>query len=99
VDLQHPGLYGPALVMRTWGYGYLTDSWGDIPYFSALKGDQADGSLSPAYDDQKAIYTDFFAVLAKATTDMAAATTTHLRFGAADPIYTGNLTRWTRFSN
>lgn len=99
VEAQQPGLYGPAMVMRTWGFGYLTDSWGDVPYFNALRGDQADGSLSPAYDDQKAIYADFFVTLAKATADMAAATATNLRLGAADPIYSGNLTRWTRFSN
>jgi hypothetical protein len=99
VEAKEPGLYGPALVMRTWGYGYLTDSWGDVPYFSALTGDKEGGSLSPAYDDQKAIYADFFKVLAQATTDMAAATSTNIRFGAADPIYAGNLTRWTRFSN
>ena len=29
-------IYGPALVMRTWGFGYITDTWGDIPYFEAL---------------------------------------------------------------
>lgn len=99
VELNEPGLYGPAIVMRTWGYGYLTDSWGDVPYASALTGDQETGSLSPAYDPQKDIYADFFKVLAKATADMAAATATNLKFGSADPIFAGNLTRWSRFSN
>jgi hypothetical protein len=99
VELNEPGLYGPAMVMRTWGFGYLTDSWGDIPYFSALVGDVDPAGLFPAYDPQKDIYADFFKILAKATADMAAASSTNLRFGSADPIFAGNLTRWTRFSN
>jgi hypothetical protein len=93
-----PGLYGPALVMRTWGYAHLTDAWGDVPYSGALQGD-AGGSLSPDYDAQKDIYADFFVVLAKATTDMAAAPALALRYGAADPIYSGDLLNWQRFSN
>lgn len=95
---DQPGLYGPSLVMRTWSFAYLTDSWGDIPYFDALKGDLADGSLSPAYDSQEAIYDDFFIVLAQATADMAAAPAGD-RLGAADPIYAGSLASWQRFSN
>src|SRR3982751_1809997 len=55
-------IYGPALVMRTWGFGYLTDTWGDIPYFDALKGDVVGSSFSPNYDKQQAIYADFFTV-------------------------------------
>jgi hypothetical protein len=91
------GIYGPALVMRTWSFSYLTNSWGDIPYFDALKGDAADGSLSPKYDAQKDIYTDLFATLAKATTDMAGSTGGDL--GGGDPIYSGDLQHWERFSN
>lgn len=100
VALKEPGLYGPALVMRTWGYGFLTDSWGDIPYSGALTGDDVEGgSLSPKYDMQKDIYTDMFKVLAQASADMAGAPSTALKFGAADPIFAGNLTKWERFSN
>lgn len=97
-EANQPGLYGPSLVMRTWGFGYLTDSWGDIPYFDALRGADADGSLAPDYDPQRDIYADFFVVLARATADMAAAPA-GVRLGAADPIYSGNLLRWQRFSN
>jgi len=93
------GIYGPALVMRTWSFSYLTNSWGDIPYFDALKGDAADGSLSPKYDAQKDIYTDLFATLAKASTDMAAAGATGGDLGDGDPIYGGGLQHWERFSN
>ena len=97
---NNPLLYAPALVMRTWGYGFLTDTWGDIPYFDALAGDSLGGSLTPKYDPQKAIYDDFFKVLAKASADLAAAPTSGLiGLGSADPIYGGKPAPWERFSN
>ena len=93
-----PGTYGPASVMRTWEFSYLTNTWGDIPYFTALVGDSAGGSLSPKYDAQKDIYTDMFAQLDKASKAMAASGVTN-SLGAADPIYSGNLLKWERFAN
>lgn len=92
------GTYGPAAVMRTWEFSYLTNSWGDIPYFTALVGDSIGGSLSPKYDAQKDIYTDLFAQLDKASKAMAAAGVTN-SLGSADPIYAGSLLRWERFAN
>jgi hypothetical protein len=96
---KQPGIYGPALTMRTWSFGYLTDTWGDIPYFDALKGDTAGGSLSPKYDAQKDIYADFFVVLDKVSKDIAAGGTNPGNLGSADPIYGGGLPHWQRFAN
>lgn len=98
VASNQAGVYGPALALRTWGFGYLTDSWGDIPYFDGLKGDTAGGSLAPKYDQQKLIYDDFFKMLDKASKDMASASVSgDLR--SADPIYGGNLVQWQKFAN
>ncbi len=91
-----PGTYAPATIMRTWGFMYLTDSWGDVPYFSALKGDSIGGSLSPKYDAQKAIYADFFAQLDAASKGLTGAANT---LGSADPIYGGSVTKWQKFAN
>lgn len=93
-----PGLYGPALTMRTWSFGYLTDSWGDVPYSEALRGDTAGGSLTPKYDAQKDIYADFFKVLLKAATDMKA-DAAGPTLGSADPIYGGDEGSWAKFAN
>jgi hypothetical protein len=90
------GVSGPALVMRTWEFGYLTNTWGDVPYTEALQGDAETGVLSPKYDAQKDIYTNFFVVLAKASTDMASGSGT---LGDGDPIYSGDLGHWQKFSN
>lgn len=93
---DEPGIYGPALVLRTWGFGYLTDTWGDIPYSQALKGDET-GDLFPAYDAQQSIYADFFVVLSRAADDMGGSIGATL--GDADPIYAGDVSGWRRFAN
>ncbi len=93
--LKAPGTYAPAQAMRTWEFSYLTDTWGDVPYFKALSAD-AGGTLSPSYDKQKDIYDDFFKVLAKAATDLTGASNT---LGAADPIYGGAPVAWQKFIN
>jgi hypothetical protein len=90
------GVYGPALALRTWGFGYLTDTWGDIPYFDALKGDSIGGSLAPKYDQQKLIYADFFKVLDQASKDMRTGAGS---LGVGDPIYNGDLGQWQKFAN
>jgi hypothetical protein len=93
---KNPGAYGPALALRAWGFSYLTNSWGDIPYFNALKGDSVGSTLAPAYDKQDAIYADLFAVLDKAAKDMSGAANT---LGTADPIYAGSPAKWQKFAN
>jgi hypothetical protein len=94
---NQPLLWGPAQIMRSLIFGYVTDTWGDVPYSEALKGDAADAVIQPAYDAQKDIYTGLFADLGGAVTAMAAGGGATL--GAADPIYGGNTLRWERFAN
>lgn len=93
---NEPGTYAPAQALRTLGFMYITDSWGDVPYTSALKGDDVGASLAPTYDKQQDIYTDFFAVLDKASKDLTGAANT---LGSADPIYGGNPAKWQKFIN
>jgi hypothetical protein len=80
---KSPGTWAPAQIMQTWEFDYLTNTFGDIPYFQALKGDSLGGSISPAYDTQKDIYTDMFAKLTAASTALTGATPD---LGRADPI-------------
>jgi len=91
-----PGIYAPAYALRTLVFSFVTDSWGDIPYSQALKGDSVGSSLTPTYDKQKDIYTDFFAVLDKASKDLVGASN---GLGAADPIYGGDPASWQKFIN
>jgi hypothetical protein len=90
-------LWAPALIMQQWEFGYLTDSWGDVPYSQALAADSSAALLLPAYDTQQSIYNAFFAQLTKASAALTTASTSTL--GAADPIYGGNSAKWQKFAN
>jgi len=94
---DQPLLWGPGQIMRSLVFGYVTDTWGDVPYSDALKGDYADAVIQPAYDAQKDIYTGLFADLSGAVTAMAAGGGATL--GNADPIFKGNTLRWERLGN
>jgi hypothetical protein len=92
-----PSLSAPALIMQQWEFGYLTDSWGDVPYSQALAGDSSTVVLKPAYDPQQQIYTQMFANLTAASTSLSGVTRSTL--GAADPIYGGSSASWQKFAN
>ena len=96
-EAANPGISAPAMVLQTYGFGYITDSFGDVPYSDALKGDAEGGSLLPTYDAQKDIYDGFFSTLDAATQALASATENGL--GGADPIYGGDPEAWQKFSN
>ncbi len=92
-----PAVYGPAQVMQTWDFSYLTDQWGDVPYSQAASADS--GVVTPKYDAQKDIYAGFFVTLKSASDAMAGAAAGSPGLGNADPIYQGNLAKWRRLSN
>ncbi|HEX6965147.1 MAG TPA: SusD/RagB family nutrient-binding outer membrane lipoprotein [Gemmatimonadaceae bacterium] len=97
-DAQDAGIYGPAMVLQTWSFDYLTDLFGDVPYSDALKGDSTgDSALKPKYDKQSDIYTGMFKTLTDAVTAMDAGGAAGL--GGADPIYGGDLGEWEKFAN
>ena len=94
---DRPAIYGPALAMQTLIFEYITDTFGDIPYSEALKGDTEEAILLPKYDAQKDVYAGLMAAASKVATDLAAPGTVTL--GAADPIYSGSPAAWQRFAN
>ena len=95
-EADEPGTWGPGQVMRAWVFSYLTNTWGDIPYFQALAGDSVGGSLAPEYDSQLAIYQDLLSRLAASSNALGTATNT---LGDADPIYEGDPLLWQKFAN
>lgn len=52
---SHAVYEGPALILKAYMAAALTDIYGDVPYFEALKGEA--GNVTPAYDSQESIYT------------------------------------------
>lgn len=88
-----PNLVAPALVMKSWTYGVMTDLWGDIPYSEA---NLSDPTKPPKYDAQKDIYAGILADLKTANTLSVAGGAT---YGTADLIYGGNPLEWKKFAN
>ena len=84
---KRPAIYGPALAFQSLIFEYITDTFGDIPYSEALKGDAEEAQLLPKYDAQKDVYAGLIASLTKAAADLAAPGSVTL--GSADPIYAG----------
>lgn len=95
-EADQPGTYAPAEILQAWGFSYLTDTWGDVPYSDALKGDTTDATTKPAYDAQKDIYAGLFSTLAEASNSLSGASNS---LGGADPISGGNPAGWQKFAN
>lgn len=93
---QKPNLVAPALVMKSWTFGAMTDVWGDLPYSEANKGQEPGSSVTPTYDRQQAVYNGLFADLKKAAeiSQPGAA-----GYGSFDPIYRGDVAKWQKFAN
>jgi len=87
---QSNNLTTAATVLQQWVFWHITDSWGDVPYSQALK---TLAFVQPAYDTQQAIYT---AMLAKLT---AAASAFDASSFGGDVVYSGDITKWKRFTN
>lgn len=94
--LNQPALAGPALVMKSWTFGAMTDTWGDIPYSEANRGNAEEINITPKYDAQKDIYTGMLTDLTRANTVLTGVTTV---YSGADPIYGGDAGKWRRFAN
>lgn len=86
---------GISLIMQTWVYSMITDTYGDIPYFNSNKAG-VDGTYTPAFDTQKSIYLDFFDKLDSANVMLAAASNIPV---TSDPVYKGNIANWRKFGN
>ncbi|TDS09761.1 SusD/RagB family nutrient-binding outer membrane lipoprotein [Sphingobacterium paludis] len=80
-------------ILKVYFFHQLTDVAGDIPYFEARLGEQ--GTLSPKYDTQEAIYKDLLKELDEAA---VALTANSPSFGNADLFFAGDIVKWKKFA-
>lgn len=91
---------GVGLVMKSYLFGMVTDLWGDVPYFNALRGDEGSEFFDAVFDDQKDIYLDILANLEKANALLSKSKNAY--FGiqdAQDVLYGGDVAKWRKFAN
>ena len=75
---------------------FLTEKYGDIPFSEANQG--RTGELFPKFDTQKEVYESMFAMLTKAATVFADASSTGLT-AESDVLFKGDKTKWLKFAN
>jgi hypothetical protein len=78
-----------ARILKAWYFLRITDQWGDIPYFQALK---KNGQIP--YDKQQDIYADLFKELKEAIAQFDGGATVK-----GDILLDGNITAWKKFAN
>jgi hypothetical protein len=90
------------LVSRIFGnflWLYNLDTWGDMPYSEAFKGDPEKGAiLNAKYDSEQEIYPAVMAEL-KAAADELAAGFGDDEVGDGDFLFGGDMQKWQRFCN
>lgn len=81
-----------ARILKAYYFWFLTDTYGDIPYFEALKGNEV---LQPTYDPQEEIYNDLFKELteAQAQIELDGEPVT------GDILLNGDMQMWKKFAN
>ena len=82
-----------GLIMKSWMYSILTDTYGDVPYTEAVKAKE--GIFYPKYDEQEKIYQGILDDLKKANEYLATEKSTV----AGDLIFAGNPEKWRKTAN
>lgn len=86
---------GIALVMRSWVFSILTDTFGAIPYTDAVKGSDEKPIYSPTYDSQEVVYAGLLNDLKLANEKLTVG-------GASvsgDILYGNDILKWKKFAN
>jgi len=93
-DSENKGTYFVAEALSIFSWQIMTDVWGDVPYFEALKGNE--GNVYPKFDKGSEIYTDLLTrVNALIATDLSGSTLDK----NYDFVYAGDLNAWKAFAN
>ena len=91
---EQANVYAALTIFRVYVASLLTDFYGDVPYSEAGL-NYLEAITQPKYDTQKDIYMSFF-------TDLKAAVAKFDEKAnpiANDPMFNGNIERWTKFAN
>ncbi|GAB3781262.1 SusD/RagB family nutrient-binding outer membrane lipoprotein [Spirosoma horti] len=93
--LGQPLLQGMAKIMKALHFQLLVDTYGDVPYTSALQGTT---TILPTYDKAQDIYDDLFKQIDAATALLVKGDGT-LNPGTNDIMFQGDIKKWLKFAN
>lgn len=86
---------GISLILQSWVFSMLTDTYGDVPYFQSNLAKDSN-VFEPAFDRQKDIYFDIFKNLETANTLLNGGPAI---VASSDPVYNGDILKWRKFGN
>jgi len=95
-DAEKTNMNAIAKIWKVFLFSRITDLWGDIPYFNALKGN-SDLIYSPDYNLQENIYTDLLFTLKNTSESLS--TDLESFQASSDLIYQGDVQKWKAFAN
>lgn len=87
-----------ALIMKAYGFGFLTSAFGDVPYSDALRAEDGGDAFQPVYDDQKDVFLGILADLERAN-EMLSSTGVISEVSDADLVFQGDSQKWRQFAN
>ncbi|UFH52781.1 SusD/RagB family nutrient-binding outer membrane lipoprotein [Spirosoma sp. KNUC1025] len=93
--LKQPILQGMAKIMKALHFHILVDTYGNVPYTTALQGTT---NILPTYDNGQAIYEDLFKQIDSAMVLLNNGEGT-LNPGANDIMFGGDIDKWLKFGN
>ncbi|UHG94166.1 SusD/RagB family nutrient-binding outer membrane lipoprotein [Spirosoma oryzicola] len=93
--LNQPILRGMAKIMKALHFHILVDTYGDVPYRSALQGTT---NILPSYESGQVIYEDLFKQIDSAMVFLNNSEGT-LNPGANDIMFGGDVSKWLKFGN
>lgn len=88
-----------AMIMKAFHFQYLVDLYGDVPYTEALQGSS---NITPAYDDDQAIYADLLVKLTEAQAIITASlpdASVLVPNSNIDIMNGGDMVKWNKFAN
>ncbi len=92
---KSPHYHGVGNVLMAMTLGMVTDSWGDVPFSQALKGD---GNLRPVFDSQAVVYDSIRTMLDQALVDLASADE-NVTPSSDDLMYGGDMSKWIKLAH
>jgi len=92
---ENNNMQGVALTLQAYGYAFLTDVYGAIPFTEAMKA-ATEGIIAPAYDSQEDVYAGVLAMLDEAISLLG---TSGEIDATNDILYGGNPNLWKKFAS
>lgn len=94
---QKVNMRNATRILKAFLFHRLTDYYGSIPYFEALKANTVEKIYFPKYDKQKDIYADLLKELDEAATALSESNPDE-GFSNADLYYKGDIAKWKKWA-